>query len=375
MTTFFPGRPGRLTAALLCLALLSVVGTYPAAALGPLPVQDEDGLRVALDSMRQLATDSRSNKEQRTTTRPRPGLPIDLGRDGRLTMLLIGSDWRADSLGERLDVLMVATIDPLTGTAAVVSIPRDMAGIPFSGGGGSGGMRVNSIYFIRYRDPSLPHAALDRDGLKRFSEDIGTFLGTEIDYWALTRFATFANLINALGGVRLDVDEEVLDSSYHHGSSRGVWFPVARDYQLKGDPKCKPKPRKCHSALVYARSRHGTMGGRFNSDWTRAERQQDIVRAAVRQVLEERGSGIALLGTLLRVRDLIETNIPKTAEAAGQLYALLEKLRLPPSNMKVLAPATWASSAGDGTTRPDLPAIRRWVDQNFYRVKPPRHRD
>ena len=106
------------------------------------------------------------------------------------------------SVGERLDVLMVATIDPLTGTAAVVSIPRDMGGIPFAGGGSSGGMRVNSIYFIRYRDPSLPHAALDRAGLKRFSGDIGALLGTEIDYWALTRFATFANLIDALGGVR-----------------------------------------------------------------------------------------------------------------------------------------------------------------------------
>ena len=270
---------------------------------------------------------------------------------------------------------MVATIDPVTGTAAAVSIPRDMAGIPFAGGGNSGGMRVNSIYFIRYRDPSLPHVALDRDGLKRFSDDIGTFLGTEIDYWALTRFATFANLINALGGVSVDVDEEVLDSSYHHGSSRGVWFPVATDYKLKGDPKCKPKPRKCHSALVYARSRHGTMGTGFNSDWRRAERQQDIVRAAVKQILEDRGAGIGLLGTLLRVRDLIETNIPKTAEAAGQLYALLEKLKLPASNMKVLAPSTWAGTVGDGTTRPNLATIRQWVDSHFYRVNQKRARD
>ena len=36
--------------------------------------------------------------------------------------------------GERLDVVMVATIDPTTGDAAVVSIPRDMAGIPLAGG-------------------------------------------------------------------------------------------------------------------------------------------------------------------------------------------------------------------------------------------------
>ena len=149
-----------------------------------------------------------------------------------------------------------------------MSIPRDMAGIPFAGGGSSGGMRVNSIYFIRYRDPTLPHAALDRAGLKRFSKDIGTFLGTEIDYWALTRFATFAQPHQrSRRACALDIDEEVLDTSYHHGMPRaasGSRWPG--DYKLKGDPKCKPKPRKCHSALVYARSRHGTMGGEFNSD-------------------------------------------------------------------------------------------------------------
>ena len=284
-------------------------------------------------------------------------------------MLLIGSDWRPDAGGERLDVVMVATIDPQTGQAAVVSIPRDMAGIPFAGGGSSGGMRVNAIYYIRYRDPSLPHAAIDRKGLTRFSKDIGAFLGTEIDYWAMTRFATFANLINTLGGVRLDIENEVVDSSYHHHNTRGIWFPRQKDYKLRGDPHCKPKPKKCHSALVYARSRHGTHGSTFNSDWTRAARQQEIVRAAVKNV-EEQGAGISLLGTLLNVRDKIDTNFPKTTEAAAQLYALLHDIKLPKDNMKVLAPATWAGLAADGTTRPNLPRIRSWVDKHFYKVRP-----
>jgi anionic cell wall polymer biosynthesis LytR-Cps2A-Psr (LCP) family protein len=359
----------------ILLAVLLLGSVWPAAANEPDPLHGEPGLGLALDAMRQLATDSRSNQGRDATTRPRPGMPLKLGKDGRLTVLLLGSDWRPDAGGERLDVLMVATIDPTTGQAALVSIPRDMSGIPLAGGGDSGSMRVNSLYYLRDRDPALPHAALDRDGLKAFSRDIGTLLGTEIDYWALTRFGTFANLVNALGGVRLDVEEEVLDTSYHHGSSRGVWFPVQDDFLLKGDPKCKPKPKKCHSALVYARSRHGTMGGQYNSDYRRAERQQDIVRSAIRTVLDERGSGIALLGTALRVRDLIETNMPKTVEAAGQLYALLKDLKLPATSMKVLAPATWAGAAGDGSIKPDLPAIRDWVDRHFAKVSPDRRDD
>lgn len=353
----------------LLLALLLLAGVVPTSAATPGLVQNEDGLRVALDSMRQLATDTRNNKKQKSTTKPRKGQPVKLGKDGRLTVLLIGSDWRANSGGERLDVVMVATVDPRTGQASVVSIPRDMGGIPFSGGGSSGGMRVNSIYFIRYRDASLPHPAIDRKALKRFSKDIGAFLGTEVDYWAMTRFATFANLINALGGVRVDVEQEVIDTSYHHGRSRGVYFPRAKNYNLRGDPKCKPKPRKCHSALVYARSRHGTMGGTFNSDYRRAERQQQMVRAAVKNIVEEEGGGIRLLGTLLNVRDKIDTDIPKTAEAAAQLFAMVQDLKLPQSNMQVFGPSTWAGVHPDGTTRPKLSAIRRWVDKHFYKVK------
>lgn len=353
------------------LAILMVVVAAPAFAVTPGPVQSEDGLKIAIDSMRQLATDSRSNQRRKSTTRARKRQPIDLGRDGRLTVLLLGSDWRPKAGGERLDVVMVATIDPQTGQAALVSIPRDMAGIPFAGGGSSGAMRVNSIYYIRYRDSSLGHRKIDRKGLNRFSKDIGAFLGTEVDYWAMTRFATFASLVNSLGGVRVDIEEAVLDSSYHHGASRGVWFPARDGYKLRGDPKCKPKPRKCRSALVYARSRKGTMGKRFNNDFRRAERQQDIVRAAVKEVLTEDGAGIRLLGTLLKVRDKVDTNIPKTAAAAGQLYALLQGVKLPKSNMKVMGPSTWAGLASDGTVRPNLRNIRRWVDKNFYKVKAP----
>lgn len=368
-------RPGSILRSLaLLLAGLLLGSLAPAAAMSPTLPADGSGLRVALDSMRQLATDSRSNKEQRSTTRPKSGLPVDLGKDGRLTVLLIGSDWRPEAGGERLDVIMVATIDPATGDAAVVSIPRDMSGIPLHDGGNSGGTRVNSIYYLRYRDPSLPHAALDRGGLKKFSQDIGALLGTEIDYWALTRFATFTNLINTLGGVRVDVEQEVVDTYYHSGSTRGVWFPVQDDYRLKGDPICRPKPKKCRSALVYARSRHGMMGGTYNSDYRRAERQQDIVRSAIKEIIDDRGAGVALLGTLLRVRDLVDTNIPKTVEAAGQLFALIEDMKLPETSMKVLAPSTWAGSGGDGTIKPNLGAIRDWVDRHFYRVRASRER-
>ena len=119
---------------------------------------------------------------------------------------------------------------------------------------------------------------------------------------------------------------------------------------------------------MWTRSRKGTQGDSYNSDWKRAERQQELVRAAVKQVIAE-GSGVELVGRLLKVRDKNDTNIPKTVEAAGQLYAMVKDMKLPRGNMKVLAPATWSSLAADGSVRPNLARIRQFVDNKFYKVK------
>ena len=69
-------NPARLVAALLALAVL--LGASPVVATPPGATGVEDGLKVALDSMRQLATDTRYNHEQKKTTRPKKGLPIEV---------------------------------------------------------------------------------------------------------------------------------------------------------------------------------------------------------------------------------------------------------------------------------------------------------
>ena len=87
--------PARVVAVLLALSVL--FGASPVVAATPASVQSEEGLKVAMDAMRQLATDTRYNHDRKKTTRPRKGLPVNLGKDGRLTVLLIGSDWRKSS--------------------------------------------------------------------------------------------------------------------------------------------------------------------------------------------------------------------------------------------------------------------------------------
>ena len=69
------------------------------------------------------------------------------------------------------------------------------------------------------------------------------------------------------------------------------------------------------------------------------------------------------------MRDKIDTDIPKTVEAAGQLYAMFKDMKLRRTHMKVLAPATWGSLAADGSVRPNVARIRQFVDKQFYKVK------
>ncbi|MEO7118785.1 MAG: LCP family protein, partial [Candidatus Limnocylindrales bacterium] len=129
------------------------------------------------------------------------------GSDGRLTVLIAGSDYRPGYTSERTDVIMVVSLDPITHRAAAASIPRDTVHVPIAlanGGGNSGTDRINTLLWS-YNRPSLPTLA-DRltVSLGKFRADVALTLGVEIDYYAYLRFTGFNDLIDAVDGVSLD---------------------------------------------------------------------------------------------------------------------------------------------------------------------------
>ena len=284
---------------------------------------------------------------KRSDHAPRRGLPID-ARQGRPTddaprRLRLASP---TSVGERLDVLMVGTIDPADRRGGRGQHParhgRHPARRRAATAAACASTRSTSSAIATRRCRTPPSTA---KALKRFSRDIAGFLGTEVDHWALTRFAHLRGRHQRLGGVRLDVDEEVLDSSYHHGTLARRLVPRARTTTCsRATPSASPSPGSATRRSSTPARATGTHGRRGQQRLP-ARRAPAGHRACRRQAGRSgRGAGVALLGTLLLVRDLVETDIPKTAEAAAQLYGILEKLRLPASNMKVLAPATWAGT-------------------------------
>jgi polyisoprenyl-teichoic acid--peptidoglycan teichoic acid transferase len=298
------------------------------------------------------------------------GSSISYGKDGRLTMLLLGSDFRPTLAGERTDVIMVVTINPKTRKMAAVSIPRDIARVRLPNGTVYSG-RVNGIY--AYYKKTLGKAA----ALARLESIVEYNLQIEIDHHALIRFRGFNALIDEVNGLSVGIGKEIRDPKFWDDPNkpRGIFFPRASGWPLKASaPLCnglyKTKPYTgqpgytCERALVYVRSRNGI----GNNDFKRARRQQGVVAVAITKVIQ-RGNGANLASLLSRANNLgsdFYTDIPLTLANANQLYNLLHGAVLPSDRRAVLRPTTYAARI-TGTALPPEAGCRAQPDSSLVR--------
>lgn len=296
---------------------------------------------------------------------------LNYGKDGRLTVLLLGTDWRRPSevhgkyLGERTDVIIVATAKP-GHKIAFAAIPRDTVYVPraASNGGGTWGLnRVNAIYPIYRRHMNAYR--VDCRALNKLKADIAATLQTEIDYYVMVRFHTLTALVNKIRGIKVDVPGPIIDS-YLKG---GLYFPKANDYQLddfKKHKNCHDYPSKCHSALLYARSRHGSQAGGANSDFTRARRQMDMIMAAGAKVVA-RGWHNNLSNLAAYIHDAVWSNLPKTYTTALVLYGIANGAKVGYKDSVVFGPRSWATTYPKGTYtfRLRLSRVRSWINEHF----------
>jgi LCP family protein required for cell wall assembly len=171
----------------------------------------------------------------------------------RINILLLGIDKRDDEpiAGTRSDTMILASIDPQTKSASLVSIPRDLwvdiPGCTAREGCSGGQQRINVAHAVGGAD--MARATVTAD------------FGVPIDFWARVDFRGFEQLVDAVGGVVIDVDWPVKDDEYpteDYGYQRIYFGPG-------------PQLMDGRKALMYARSRHGT------SDFSRAGRQQKVI--------------------------------------------------------------------------------------------------
>ncbi|MFC1878693.1 LCP family protein [Chloroflexota bacterium] len=169
----------------------------------------------------------------------------------RVSMLMMGLDFRDWQAGEgppRTDTMILLTIDPVSRTAGMISIPRDLwVNIPGYDYG-----RINTAYQLG-EGTSYPGG-----GPALAAVTVEQLLGVPVDYYAQIDFGAFIRFIDELGGVvievprRIKVDPMGDDNTQHIKPGRQL---------LSGE-----------LALAYARARK-TEGG----DFDRAERQQQVI--------------------------------------------------------------------------------------------------
>ncbi len=273
----------------------------PSASVEPSPDGSPDAMETPLSTLPPDATEA-------------PAEPSLLPWDGkgRLNVLLIGSDRRPGDGAYNTDTLIVASVDPASGQVAMFSLPRDTTGIPLTGParsffGTTWNRKINALFQqARARPDIFPGGKLS--GYQALKDTLGGLYGFPIQYFVEVDFGGFTQVVDALGGVTINVQLPVVDDYYpgDKGALR-VYIPTGVQHMTGAE------------ALIYARSRHGS------SDFDRASRQQRVILS-----LRQQADFLTLLQRLPELvastkkavkTDFPVARLPQLIELAGRIDA------------------------------------------------------
>lgn len=190
-------------------------------------------------------------------------LPSD--ENGYINLLLIGQGDKDHDGQDLTDTIIVASIDPENSKSAVLlSLPRD---VYFLKTAKMDKGKLNSFYrdyksYLKYNRSMEPEEAAV-EALREIGTEVGRNLGMEIHHTVKVNFTAFVETVDALGGIDIEVPENIVDTEYPDENFGYETFTLNKGTQhLDGK-----------TALKYARSRHST------SDFSRSARQQQLLRS------------------------------------------------------------------------------------------------
>jgi len=239
-----------------------------------------------------------------------------------LNILVLGSDARTKDDPGRSDSIILVGLDTVAHTITLMSIPRDTrVTIP---GHGVGKINATTNRDV-YADGGIPL-------LKKTIQ--GLIPGITVDYYVRTNFAGFVKIIDAVGGVTIDVEERML----YRTSDTTIDLQPGLQH-LNGT-----------KALEYMRFRDdgvGDFGSWGGEEHGRVARQKKLLKAVIAQTTDLRNAW----------------RLPKLVAAVGDAVTT----DLPTTQMVQLGLAFKDATDKDVTTVV-FPGIPKWVDGVSYVV-------
>ena len=240
----------------------------------------------------------------------------------RLNVLLVGSDAGPDRTGARTDTMMLASIDTTTARTTLFALPRNIGYAQFPPGTPmaekfpkgfhdaasplSGDYLLNAVYAWGLDHPAdAPTTPTANPGLNLLHESVAYMLGVDIDYYVEVNMAGLTSIIDAVGGVTVDVGPTPLPI--------GGVLPDGRHVRPSGYVPAGVQHLDGDQALWFARSR------RDSDDYSRMGRQRCLLQSMLQQK--------SPADVITRFQDIaaatsnsVATNIPQ--EVLGALVAL-----------------------------------------------------
>ena len=257
----------------------------------------------------------------------------------RVNILFLGLDRRDNDPGPwRTDTMILFSVDPISKTISMLSIPRDLY-VPIPGFGED---RINAAH--AYGD----QFKLPGGGPELAKRTVQYNLGIPVDYFVRLDFRGFEKIIDQINGIDIDVPRTIVDTEYptpDYGTMT-VRFEAGRQHM---DGK---------RALQYARTRHDS------NDFDRSRRQQQVITAVRDKVLGLQVSLDRIPGLLRLLGDSVQTDM-----SLKEIYAVAQAARQMSSlNGEVIDETmTWPArtTGGAEVLLPDRDKIRVLVNRLF----------
>ena len=270
--------------------------------------------------------------------------------EGRFNILLLGGDSGSDRWGLRPDSITVASIDEKTGRTVLFGLPRNMLNFPFAKGsimaqqfprGYNCGKECELNSLATYAaDHKALFKGIANPGVEATKEAVEGITGLEINYYAMVNLKGFQKMVDAVGGVTLNVRDRI--------PIGGVGGPVTGYID--------PGKRKLNGfqTLWFARSRESA------DDYSRMARQKCVMNAMLQQLSPEKVvlkfEKIAKAG-----QALISTDVPLSE--VDRFIDLALKARSQPMRTVSFVPPLI------DTGRPDIDLIKDTVEQALHPKK------